>query len=172
MNVRITVALGLIVLAAVSRLLPHPPDFAPLAAMALFGGAYFRDRRLAFAVPLATLLLTDLVLGLHETMPFVYLGFAMTVLIGFGLRSRVRLVSVAGAALASSVLFFVVTNLGVWQVSNLYPHDAAGLLACYVAAIPFFQNSLLGDFLYSGLLFGGMALAERYSPAVRGSAVD
>ena len=172
MNLRVTVAAGLIALAAASRLLPHPPDFTPLAALALFGGAYFSDRRLAFAVPLVALLLTDLLLGLHDTMPFVYLGFVATVLIGFALRGRVRVLPVAAAAVLSSVLFFAITNFGVWMVGNLYPHDATGLLTAYVAAIPFFQNSLLGDFLYAGLLFGGMALAERYVPGVRNTAVD
>ena len=172
MNLRVTVAAGLIALAAASRLLPHPPDFTPLAALALFGGAYFSDRRLAFAVPLVALLLTDLLLGLHDTMPFVYLGFAATVLIGFALRGRVRVLPVAAAAVLSSVLFFAITNFGVWMVGNLYPHDATGLLTAYVAAIPFFQNSLLGDFLYAGLLFGGMALAERYVPGVRNTAAD
>ena len=128
MNLRVTVAVGLIALAAASRLLPHPPDFTPLAALALFGGAYFSDRRLAFAVPLVALLLTDLLLGLHDTMPFVYLGFVATVLIGFALRGRVRVLPVAAAAVLSSVLFFAITNFGVWMVGNLYPHDAAGLL--------------------------------------------
>jgi hypothetical protein len=172
MNVRVAVAVGLITLAAVSRLFPHPPDFTPLAALALFGGAYFTDRRLAFAIPLTALLLTDLFLGLHDTIPFVYLGFVATVLIGFALRGRVRVLPVAGAALVSSVLFFAITNFGVWIAGNLYPHDAAGLLTAYLAGIPFFQNSLLGDFLYAGLLFGGMAMAERYLPTLRDTAVD
>jgi hypothetical protein len=111
MNIRLIVPVVLIALAAASRFLPHPPDFTPLAAMALFGGAYFSDRRIAFAVPFIALLLSDLVLGLHGTMPFVYLGFGVTVLIGMALRGNTG-VAVAGAAIASSVLFFVVTNFG------------------------------------------------------------
>ena len=162
MNVRLIVPVILIALAAASRLLPHPPDFTPLAAMALFGGAYFSDRRIAFAVPFIALLLSDLVLGLHGTMPFVYLGFGVTVLIGMALRGKVRVLPVAGAAIASSVLFFVVTNFGVWLIGDMYPHDVGGLMLCYIAAIPFFQYSVAGDFLYTGLLFGGMAMVERY----------
>jgi hypothetical protein len=162
MNVRLIVPIVFIALAAASRLFPHPPDFTPLAAMALFGGAYFSDRRVAFAVPFIALLLSDLVLGLHQTMPFVYLGFGATVFIGMALRGKVRVLPVAGAAIASSVLFFIVTNFGVWLVGDMYPHDVGGLVLCYIAAIPFFQYSLMGDFLYTGLLFGGMAMAERY----------
>ena len=161
MNVRVIVPVVFIALAAASRLLPHPPDFTPLAAMALFGVAYFSDRRVAFAVPFIALLLSDLVLGLHGMMPFVYLGFGATVLIGMALRGKVRVLPVAGAAIASSVLFFIVTNFGVWQVGDMYPHDVSGLVLCYIAAIPFFQYSLAGDFLYTGLLFGGM-MAQRY----------
>jgi hypothetical protein len=162
MNVRLIVPVILIALAAASRLLPHPPDFTPLAAMALFAGAYFSDRRIAFAVPFVALLLSDLVLGLHGTMPFVYLGFGVTVLIGTALRGKVRVLPVAGAAIASSVVFFVVTNFGVWLIGDMYPHDVGGLMLCYIAGIPFFQYSVVGDFLYTGLLFGGMAMVERY----------
>ena len=162
MNVRLIVPIILIALAAASRLLPHPPDFTPLAAMALFGGAYFSDRRIAFALPFIALLLSDLVLGLHGTMPFVYLGFGATVLIGMALRGKVRVLPVAGAAITSSVLFFVLTNFGVWLIGDMYPRDVGGLMLCYIAAIPFFQYSVAGDFLYTGLLFGGMAVVERY----------
>ena len=162
MNIRVIVPVVFIALAAASRLLPHPPDFTPLAAMALFGGAYFSDRRVAFAVPCIALLLSDLVLGLHGMMPFVYLGFGVTVLIGMALRGKVRVLPVAGAAIASSVLFFIVTNFGVWLVGDMYPRDVGGLVLCYIAAIPFFQYSLVGDFVYTGLLFGGMEMAGRY----------
>jgi len=159
---RILFIIGLVAAAAIARLLPHPVNFAPIAALALFGGAYLPDRRLAFVVPLAAMLLTDLVLGLHATMAFVYLGFVITVAIGTLIATRLRVVNITLAALSASVIFFFLSNFGVWLVSDLYPRDPAGLLACFSAAIPFFQNSLAGDLFYTAVLFGGMALADRH----------
>ncbi len=162
---------GLILVAAASRLLPHPPNFTPIAAIALFAGACFGAKRWAFAAPLAAMVLSDLVIGLHPLLPIVYGSFAMIVCIGFCLRTQRRLMPIAGAALASSLLFFIVTNFGVWALGSFYPKTAQGLLACYVAAIPFFWNTLLGDAVYTVALFGGFRLIERGFPAVRQSAL-
>lgn len=164
---RLAAILTAILVAASLRLLPHPPNFTPIGAMALFGGAYLGRRAFAFAAPLGALLLSDLVLGFHGSMPFVYAGVALTVLIGWALASRLSAVTVAGAALASSVLFFGLTNFGVWLTSGMYPLTLAGLTACFVAAIPFFQNTLAGDLFYSALLFGGFALLERRVPRLQ-----
>src|SRR2546430_16876942 len=100
-----------ILLAAVSRLIPHPPNVTPIAAMALFGGAYFSHRAAAFLVPLAAMVLSDLFLGFHPTTPFVYGSFALIVLIGYGLLGRKTVLPVAMASLRSSVMFFTVTSL-------------------------------------------------------------
>lgn len=159
---------GMILGAAASRLLPHPPNFTPIAAMALFAGARLDDRRLAFLVPLAALFLSDLVIGLHAGIPFVYGAFALIVVLGLRLRRRPSALPIAGAALAASLLFVAVTNLGAWAAGHQYPRTAAGLASCFQAAIPFFWPTLLGDALYSVLLFGGLALAERRLPALRG----
>lgn len=164
---RLIAVLGLILAATATRLLPHPPNFTAITAMALFGGAHFADKRWAFFVPLAALFLSDLVIGLHPLLPVVYGSFAMIVWIGLQLRTRRRLLPIAGATLASSVLFFVVTNFGVWGLGSLYPRTAEGLIACYVAAIPFFRNTLLGDAVYTAALFSGLALLERYFPGTR-----
>jgi hypothetical protein len=170
----------MILAAGASRLIPHPPNFAPIGAMALFGGACFADRRAAFVVPLAAMLLSDLVIGLlsgnlamglHRLIPVVYGSFALIVCLGFWLRRRRKVVPVGGAALASSVLFFALTNFGVWALGSLYPKTWDGLVACYVAAIPFFHNTLLGDAVYTAVLFGGLALAEKGLPALREPAV-
>ncbi|HWZ95366.1 MAG TPA: DUF6580 family putative transport protein [Opitutaceae bacterium] len=166
---RFTTLAGMIFLAAASRLIPHPPNFTPLAAMALFGGASISDRRLAFGLPLAALLLSDAVLGFYHGMIWVYGSFALIVCLGWQLQSRRRLLPVAGTALASSVLFFALTNFGVWASDGMYPRTLAGLGACYVAAIPFFQNTIAGDLFYAALLFGGFALAEKKFPALRAS---
>lgn len=175
-QLRFPILVGMILAAAASRLIPHPPNFAPIGAMALFGGACFANKRMAFLVPLAAMLVSDLAigwlsgdlsLGLHRLIPVVYGSFALIVCLGFLLRGRRKVVPIAGAALASSVLFFVLTNFGVWALGSWYPHTWEGLVACYVAAIPFFQNTLLGDAVYATLLFGGLALAENSFPALR-----
>ncbi len=152
---------ALIAIAALSRLLPHPPNATPIAAMALFGGAYLTDRRLALLIPLAAMLLSDLLLGLHSLLPVVYGAFVLTVLLGRWLRGRITPPRVAAATLASSVLFFVVTNFAVWAWGGLYPKTPAGLAEAYIAAIPFFRNTLVGDAVYTVVLFGGYALLER-----------
>jgi hypothetical protein len=167
MNARILVLISAIVAAAALRLVPHPPNFSPIDAMALFSGAYLGRRALAFAAPLAALLLSDLVLGFYSGMWVQYLTVALVVLLSWLALKRVSPLRIGVAAGASSVLFFLVTNLGVWLLSGMYPQTLPGLGACYVAAIPFFQNTLAGDLFYSGLLFGGFALLERAVPALR-----
>ena len=163
---RLAVIAGL-VLAAASRLLPHPPNFTPVGALALFGGACLADRRLAFLVPLAAMLLSDLVLGLHRGMPVTYLCFALIVCVGLRLRCHRRPLPVATAAVVSALLFYFVSNFSVWSRGKLYPLTLDGLAACYVAALPFLQNMLLGNLVYAALLLGGLALAEQRFPTVR-----
>jgi hypothetical protein len=175
LNKRFLVILGITLSAAAMRLVPHPPNVTPIAAMALFGGVHFANKRTALLIPLAAMYLSDLALGFffydfgwfHGFMPFVYAGFVVTVCLGFLVRRRLTLLTVAGAALMGSVLFFIVTNFGVWLVSNLYPKTLVGLFSCYVAAIPFFRNTLAGDAVYTLVLFGGFALAQRYLPILR-----
>jgi len=165
---RLLALLGAIFAAAAMRLLPHPPNFSPIAAMALFSGAYMPRRVLAFAAPFGALLLSDALLGgFYPGMNFVYLSFALTVLIGWAVARRKTVLTIAGAALASSILFFVLTNFGMWLFSGFYPLTSAGLVDCYVAAIPFFQNTLAGDLVFTALLFGGFSIAERMLPALR-----
>lgn len=164
---RALVLISLVLAAAASRLVPHPWNLTSIAAVALFGGAYFQDRRLAFAVPLVAVFVSDLVLGFYSGMAWNYVGFALTVGIGLWLRSRRQPAMVVGAALASSVLFFVLSNFGVWASGLLYPRTGAGLVACYTAALPFFRNSLAGDLLYTLVLFGGFALLERRFTTLR-----
>ncbi len=140
---------------ALSRLVPHPPNFTPLVAAALFSGAICRDWWLALLVPLAAMLLADLWLGLHATLAFVYLGMALAVAVGGWLETRRRPLLLLGAGTLGAVLFFLVSNFGVWLTQELYPHSAAGLAACYVAALPFFTNTLVATLLWGAVLFGG-----------------
>lgn len=161
---------AMILAAAASRLIPHPPNFTPIAAIALFGGAQFSSKRAAFLVPLAGLFFSDLVFGFYAITPVVYGSFVLTVCLGFWMRRR-SVQRIALGAVASAILFFVLTNFGVWAIDNLYPKTLAGLVDCYAAAIPFFRNMLMGDWLYSALLFGGFAFAEKRFIRLREPAV-
>lgn len=169
---------AMIALVALARLLPHPPNFAPAESMALFAGALFVDRRLALLVPLAAMALSDAGLallfgagyGFHGLLPVVYACIAGTVALGFLLRGRIGVGSVAAASVASAVGFFLVTNFAVWWGSAFYAQDASGLLACYVAALPFLKNAIAGALFYSLLLFGGWAVLTRRWPVLAASA--
>ncbi len=139
--------------------------------MALFGGASFADKRAAFLMPLAGLFLSDLVLGFYTITPVVYGSFVLIVCLGFWVRRRRGVWRIAGAAVMSAILFFAITNFGVWAMGHLYPQTPAGLVDCYVAAVPFFQNTLLSNLFYSALLFGGLAIAENRFVTLREDAV-
>ena len=164
---RILAIFSAILVAAVLRLVPHPPNFTPIGAMALFSGAYLGRRAVAFAAPLGALLLSDLVLGFYHGQVTVYFSVALIVMIGMVALSRVSPLRIGAAALLSSVLFFVITNFGMWLFSGFYPRTIAGLEACYIAAIPFFQNTVAGDLFYATLLFGGFRVAELLMPRLR-----
>jgi len=172
------VLLALIVVAALTRVLPHPPNFSPVAALALFGGAYFLNRRWAVLVPVLALAISDLVLarihgGLYATwfsstgVWLVYGATAAIAMMGFGLRGRVGGASVLGYSLGASVFFFLVTNAGAWLVDPVYPKTAAGLAMAYTAGLPFFQWTVLGTLAYAAALFGGFELLRRQVPALR-----
>ena len=171
---------GMILLAALSRLIPHPPNFSPIEAVALFGGVYFAKRAWAIAVPLIAMAISDLVLGLVNGGVYldyvvsahflsIYACIVLCTLLGFGLRARANGPRVLGYSLVGSVLFFLVTNFAVWVTADpaISPLCAAGLGACYVAGLPFFQNTVLGTLLYAALLFGSFALLRARIPQLR-----
>jgi hypothetical protein len=166
---RLLFALAIIVVAAALRIAPHPWNFTPVGAMALFSGAVIRDRRLAFAFPLLALFAGDLFVGLYKpgVMLMVYLSFLVSVLIGRLLQNRRTFLRVAGATPLGSLQFFLVTNFAVWWLLNSYPKTASGLAACYLAGLPLFGNTLAGDALYAALFFGAFALGERFVPMFR-----
>lgn len=164
---RALAVIAVILLAAAGRLLPHLPNFTPIGALALFGGAHFRERWRAFLVPLAAMALSDAIIGWHWLVPLVYGSFVLAVIIGMWLRDRKTVWTVTGAALASSLLFFTVTNFGVWALGSMYPKTLPGLVAAYVAAIPFFRNTVTGDLFYTAVLFGGFGVLERLVPKLR-----
>ena len=167
LSARAAAILSAILVAATMRLLPHPPNFSPIAAMALFSGAYLDRRALGFIAPLGALFLSDIFLGFYSQMWIVYGSVALIVCLGWLLAHHRSAARIGMSAVAGSVLFYLVTNFGVWAFSELYPKTLAGLAACYVAAIPFFQNSLAGDLFFTIVLFGGFAVAERLIPLIR-----
>jgi hypothetical protein len=164
---RFLVLLLIVTAAAILRLLPHPPNFTPIAAFALFSGVFFSDRKYALAVPLLVLLVTDLLLGWHQTVPFVYGAFLLIVLLGRTLRQQFSILSIAGGGFGGSLLFFFVTNFGSWVTGTLYPKTWEGLFAAYVAGIPFLLNMILGTLFYCTLFFGVFILLEKTIPSIR-----
>jgi hypothetical protein len=178
-NPRFGTLMLIVLAAAATRLLPHPPNVTAITALALFGGAHFSDRRLAIGVPLLALLVSDLALGFYFRWDFraiqghmwvQYASFLAIVAMGFLLRSSRSVLRTGAVALSASCLFYLVTNLGEWAFQPWYPKTAEGLLASYVAGIPFFRNMLVGDLAYTAVLFGGFALLERRFAALRLSA--
>lgn len=155
---------GMIFIAAFVRLIPHPPNFVPVAAIALFGGAYFTKRWVAFLIPLAAMFLTDLILGFHSAMWAVYLSFVIIVGIGMLMIKQKKVSNIFLASVSASVLFFVVTNFAVWIAGLYYPKDLSGLAASYTAAIPFFHYTLLGDLFFVALMFGSYELVKAKFP--------
>ncbi|HEU0306690.1 MAG TPA: DUF6580 family putative transport protein [Lysobacter sp.] len=173
---------AMILVAAATRVVPHPWNFSPVEAIALFGGAYFASRSLAVLVPLLAMFASDFALallhgGTYSTYFFgasfwlVYGCIALSSVLGFGLRGKVSGVRVLGYSLAGSVLFFLITNFSAWIGSPMYPQNAAGLMAAYIAGIPFFQGTLLGTLFFSALLFGGFSLLRQRVPALRAQTV-
>jgi hypothetical protein len=177
-DLRFSVLLGIVSFATVTRiltppLLGHPSNFAPINAIALFSGCYFSGKLAKYIIPLISVWVGDLFIDyiyLHKFM-FFYSGFywqytcyVLMVLIGIMISNKVKPGNVLAASISSSVLFFIITNFGVWIGFGMYPHSAVGLATCYTAAIPFFSSTLLSDIAYSALFFGSFELAQRKIP--------
>ncbi|WP_069132285.1 DUF6580 family putative transport protein [Rhodohalobacter halophilus] len=171
---------GFILFAALSRLLPHPYNFTPLGAIALFGAAYFKNKKWAFIVPMAAFWVSDLLLNnlvyssFYEGFTwftggffYIYGSIALIALLGYYLLKKVTIGRVIGGAFGASAIFFIVSNFGVWVTSPLYPLSAEGLMACYTAAIPFFHNTIGGNLVYSALLFGAYEWMKVQYPSLQ-----
>jgi hypothetical protein len=147
------IAYILIIIGAVARLLPHMPNFTPVGALALFGGAKLKNKYAAILAPVAIMAMTDFYLGFHKLILFTWGSMALVALIGFWVRKKYGLGRIALGTLAGSILFFVITNFGVY-LEGWYGYNFSGLVQTYVMAIPFFRNSLMGDVFYSAVFFG------------------
>src|SRR5215471_16317484 len=167
----LSLAMGLVGLDIVARLAPHAPNVTPIAASALFAGMVLRSRALALAVPLAAMLVSDLLVGAYDwrVMSVVYAALALPALLGMWGRAWRPVVVLAPLVLSSSLVFFATTNFAVWASSGMYAHDLHGLIHCYVAALPFLQNTVIGDMFWATLLFGSWWSAKfLFAPAPAG----
>ena len=158
-----TTAFGMFLLVmflVASRVVPHPPNFTPVLAVAIFAPYFFREWAVAVSVPLVAMVLADLIIGMHSYMLWVYGVVAASTLISYILRyTGSHLFRVGALALGSCLIFFLVTNFGVWFGSGFYPKTTEGLIACYIAALPFFGNTLVSTVAFSGLFYGLMRMA-------------
>ena len=170
----------IIILAAMSRLIPHPANFTPIGGMALFGAAYYSKRYWVFIIPLVSMWLADLVLNnvvyaryfdhfvwFYQGCYWTYGAFILIGLIGIVTLKKTRVQNIILASLLASIVFFLVSNYGVWASATMYPKDFSGLITCYTAGLPFFKNTLLGDLVYTGVLFGAFEFAQRRIPALQ-----
>jgi len=144
--------IALILLGVSTRLIEHPPNFTPILSIAMLSGVYFKNR-FSFIIPISIMLLSDIFIGNHLTSPWVYSSILIIYLIGLYAMKNESFKNIFIGAISSSIVFFVITNLGVWVIG--YPKDITGLLACYTAAIPFYKNTFLSVILYTSLIHGG-----------------
>ena len=169
-----------VLLAAFSRLIPHPPNFAPIGAMSLFGAAYFSKKYVALVIPIIAMWLSDLALNnivygqyfdhfvwFYQGFYWTYGAFVIIGLSGFFLLKKVKVQTILFGSLSASLLFFILSNFGVWFSGTMYSKDLNGLIACYTAAIPFFKNTVMGDLVYCSILFGVFEFAQYKIPALK-----
>jgi hypothetical protein len=160
-NLELIVAIIFIGIGVALRLLPHPPNFTPIAAIALFGGVYL-SKKLAFVLPLIAMIISDMFIGVYDQklMLFVYGSFILCVFIGFWLKNNKKWYTVLGASILGAVSFFIITNFAVWAFTPWYAKDFSGILQCYLMALPFLKNTLSGDLFYVVIFFGGYEFVE------------
>ena len=162
--------IGLVVLGACARLVPHPWNFTPMMAIGLIAGSHARTAGTGVLATLLALVLSDAVLGFYPGFWYVYAAALIPVLLGRLICDRSGASVIAAAALASSLSFFLITNFMVWATGPMYPHTIGGLSACYLAGIPFFRNQVLGDAVYTVAIFGGYAILNRLCQPARQAA--
>jgi len=154
LNKKQIIVITFIVIAAIIRLMPHLPNVTPITAMALFSGVYVTNKKLAFIIPILAMFLADLILGFSGITFFVYAAFILVSYIGLSSK-KISIKTI----LLSSLSFFVITNFGVWLMA--YPKSINGLIECYTLAIPFFRNSLIGDFFFAGVMYFGFEFVSK-----------
>jgi hypothetical protein len=180
-NTRLSVLLGIVFVATISRIMILPKlgyfsNFSPIDSIALFSGCYFSKRWQSVAITILSVLIGDMALSLimggvwtlfYPGFYWQYASYILMVLMGSMVSRKMNAVSLLGACVASSLLFFTITNFGTWLSWSLYPKTLSGLSACYVAAIPFLKNTVISDILYSGIFFGVFELAQKKYSSLR-----
>ncbi len=159
--VEFSIALLFILTAVVLRILPHMPNFTPIAAIALFGAVYF-SKKIAIILPLAAMFISDIFFGFYEpkVMIAVYTSFVLCVIIGFWLKKHKKWQNILGSSVLASLIFFIATNFAVFAFTPWYAKTFDGLIQCYILALPFFRNTLFGDLFYVSVSFGTFELAR------------
>lgn len=154
--------IGIVGVAVIARLIPHPANFAPITGLALFSGVTQKSKKILL-IPLVAMFVSDIFLGFHSTIPFVYGSFLLISVIGRVIKNRVTFVNLSLIGIFSSFLFFLITNFGVWLTSSMYTKNVSGLIGAYVMGIPFFRNTLMGDFVFTMSFFYGYKYATIFS---------
>ena len=170
MNIKNISIILVVLVAVISRFIPHPPNFTPIIAIGLFSGFYLKNnKKLALLIPLSAMFLSDLFLGFHLISLFVYVSLAIITVLGFLVSDKNKLLTLFPVTLGSSLAFFVISNFGVFLIG--YPKNISGFIACYTAAIPFFQNSLFGDIIFTAIIFLSYDIIMRSIPALKADIV-
>ena len=171
-NISYLAIISLILFASFSRIIPHMPNFTPIGAMALFGGAYLKNRYHSFLIPMISLWLSDLILNnfifsfyseftwFYPGFLWQYISFILIIVIGYLFLKKLNFKNIFITTIFSSLLFFIITNFGVWISGSMYTLDFQGLISCYIMALPFFKGTLLGFMCYSTLLFGVLEFSK------------
>ena len=141
--------IGLILILALSRLMPHPDNFTPIIALAIMSSYFFRNVNFSYVVMLFSMLLADFFIGFYSYMLFVYVSLFLIVLIFFKISKKMNYKNLFIFSFFGSVIFFLISNFGVWLVGNLYERNINGLIECYFMAIPFFKNTIISTLIFS-----------------------
>ena len=157
-NLQISIAVTLIFLGALMRLLPHPANFAPVAAIAIFGGAVL-PRKLAIWIPLSVMVASDAIIGFYNIMPIIWSCYLLIAIASSYYMKKPSFLKGVGLTFSASIFFFVVTNFSVWMFGGMYSHTLSGLAYCFTMALPFFRNTALSDMFYTATLFSAYWLA-------------
>ncbi len=160
MNIKILLIISVIFLVSLTRIFPHPPNFTPILALAIFGGAYLPNRITAISLPIISMFISDLIIGFHSQIFTVYATIILLSILGHLMKTK-NFKNFAITGFTGSLIFFIITNFSVWLGGSLYPLTIDGIIQCYIMAIPFFHNTLISTMLFLTILFFGYTFAEK-----------
>ena len=160
MNIKVVLIISIIFLVSLTRIFPHPPNFTPILALAIFGGAYLPNRITAISLPIISMFISDLIIGFHSQIFTVYAAIILLSILGHLMKTK-NFKNFAITGFTGSFIFFIITNFSVWLGGSLYPLTIDGIIQCYIMAIPFFHNTLISTMLFLTILFFGYTFAEK-----------